>query len=334
MQKLEHLSPKIRDFIESHHENIQQTLESLESDRRRLHSRARKATYLTWCIIAAFAIFILGMGYVGPALLCGLIGIVFSVIIHSDSDDFAYHVHSSLIRHCVNEMGWSYIPNYDPSFRGPGFVQLNLGKYFSQTHKKWGLFRVRSPHRHVIEGVHHGLKFIAGESDSEIFTWKALTSEQEDEKFLNYVINVDLPIRFLGTTIILQDRMDEKTGPGNLKRVNIVSSEFERIYDVYSDDQTEARFILDPEVIRRLTILDAVVKHRNLRLIFDNNKAILLMRNPGELDNAPASIPLNEPKYVARIMSELDVILTAIDTIVWSAAHQSDYKSNVPTTGT
>ena len=62
--------------------------------------------------------------------------------------------------------------------------------------------------------------------------------------------------RFHGHTIMTQDKgkvgswFKEKTS--SFKRADLVDPEFEKLFDVFTTDQVEARYLIDPRIIENL----------------------------------------------------------------------------------
>jgi len=78
---------------------------------------------------------------------------------------------------------------------------------------------------------------------------------------------------FLGHTIVRRDigRLNPKTVNG-LKRVGFSSSKFEELFEVYSNDQVEARYLLTPDFIERLTLFADDYLGRNVQCVFAGNR--------------------------------------------------------------
>lgn len=70
-------------------------------------------------------------------------------------------------------------------------------------------------------------------------------------------------------------RMDK-----NLEEVTLEDSDFNECFDVYSDDQVEARYLITPTFIERFKNLSTVVFVLNTYCIFDKGNIYLLLGNP------------------------------------------------------
>ena len=95
----------------------------------------------------------------------------------------------------------------------------------------------------------------------------------ERRGFQGVIVSLPHHSSFQGVTIIRRDmrQLNPKQVQG-LKRVGFASSEFERIFEVYSDDQVEARFLLTPDLMERLIEFSEDYLGRNLQCAFIRDK--------------------------------------------------------------
>jgi len=90
-----------------------------------------------------------------------------------------------------------------------------------------------------------------------------------DMGFRGIIVSFPHKSRFLSRTIIREDR-----GVANpkvvdaMKRVGFVSSEFEKIFEVYSDDQVESRALITPDFMERLIALSGKVLGHRVQVCF------------------------------------------------------------------
>lgn len=95
---------------------------------------------------------------------------------------------------------------------------------------------------------------------------------------------MDFNKKFRGSTVILPDQMEKTIGymaktfqSLNFKRdqlVNLEDPEFEEDFVVYSTDQVEARYILSPSLMKRISQLKKKI-NKPIMLSFNNNKLYL-----------------------------------------------------------
>jgi len=111
--------------------------------------------------------------------------------------------------------------------------------------------------------------------------FKRYTFEQVGSTFLGMVAVMEFNKIFKGKTIILPDSMEKRIGYlaktfqslnlNNNQLVNLEDTEFENEFVVYSSDQIEARYILSPLLMQRITHLKKKI-NKPIMLSFKNNK--------------------------------------------------------------
>ena len=109
------------------------------------------------------------------------------------------------------------------------------------------------------------------EQDMDIAPY--LVTDDTRRGFQGVIISLPHHSNFQGVTIIRRDmgRLNPKKIEG-LKRVGFASSEFERIFEVYSDDQVEARYLITPDLMERLISFSDDYLGRNLQCAFIRDK--------------------------------------------------------------
>lgn len=126
--------------------------------------------------------------------------------------------------------------------------------------------------------------------------------------------------RFYGHTVIDRDRgkiaewFKEKTD--KLKRANLVDPEFEKTFDVYTNDQVEARYLIDPLMIERLTGLQKEYEGKNITAAFYDSKMLVLVRSShNHFEPASLHVPATDPRSVLNMKREIGEILSLIDRL-------------------
>jgi len=172
--------------------------------------------------------------------------------------DFSAQV-QSLRQYIYEALGWSYRPNVG----APGILMALQAA--SMVHSLTGAFNFRGE---VLGQGYQGQKFelvdvtarkvIRPKARKQDWQWGGQKAEQDDYNAIFDATNTDerggyegivlsMPHhdKFLGHTIIRRDLGRRNPAQVNgLKRVGFASLEFEGKFEVYSDDQVEARFLL------------------------------------------------------------------------------------------
>lgn len=141
---------------------------------------------------------------------------------------------------------------------------------------------------------------------------------------------IDVPKKIFGHTILKPNQhgffewINEKNL--DLDRANLVSPEFEDIYDVYTNDQVEARYLVHPVMIEKFTALSKEYEGGKLSAAYYQGKLLLLL--PSKKDHfEPADIKV-EATNIATLLDmkhELTTVLSIVDQL-----ELIDIKRDVP----
>lgn len=126
--------------------------------------------------------------------------------------------------------------------------------------------------------------------------------------------------KFYGHTLLDKDRskISEwfKEKSDGLKRANLVDPEFEKIFDVYTNDQVEARYLIDPVMIERLKALQDEYDGNSLTAAFYDSKLLVLIESKhNHFEPADLHIPATDPRSVISMKREIGEILSLIDRL-------------------
>lgn len=142
-------------------------------------------------------------------------------------------------------------------------------------------------------------------------------------KFQGILLHFEYPRNFLGTTIVSKAGSGTRLARKNaLNRVDIVASEFRNLFDVCSNDQTEARYLLSPDRLLRLIALSNYFSHRQIQAVFTQGHMTLALSTPDMFEVGDAWNGLIDQSRFADCLHELGLICDVIDgylTREWSA---------------
>lgn len=126
--------------------------------------------------------------------------------------------------------------------------------------------------------------------------------------------------KFLGHTILQRNAgkigqwFKEKST--NMKRANMVDPEFEKIFDAYTNDQVEARYLIDPLMIENLKALYEEYEGKTMSAAWYESKMLILVSsNHNHFEPAHIKIPATDPQSVLNMKREIGQILSIIDIL-------------------
>lgn len=133
--------------------------------------------------------------------------------------------------------------------------------------------------------------------------------------FAGQVLRIGFPKTFLGTTVV--NRNNQRWfPPKGLERVGLESSQFERIFEVFGNDQVEARFLVHPSFMERLMALETAMAGRNLRCAFDGGDLLVAIEGGDLFEVVDVFRPLPDRESTRKGVGELEAVLGLIDAIL------------------
>lgn len=126
--------------------------------------------------------------------------------------------------------------------------------------------------------------------------------------------------RFYGHTILDQDRGKIAewfaSRSHGLKKANMADPEFEKLFDAYTDDQVEARYIIDPIMIERLKALQEEYNgEKMVAAFYDSKMLILISSKHNHFEPANITVPATDPESILNMKKEIGEVLSIIDQL-------------------
>jgi hypothetical protein len=139
--------------------------------------------------------------------------------------------------------------------------------------------------------------------------------------FHGQLIRIAFPKRFHGVTVARRDAgifNVLRRWTTSLQRVGLGDSRLERAFEVYSNDQVEARYLIHPVFMERLLALESRFKGKNLRCAFEGGDLLIAIEGGDKFELGSMFARLDDieraraiVKDVAEIMRVIDAVLTA-----------------------
>ncbi len=132
--------------------------------------------------------------------------------------------------------------------------------------------------------------------------------------FGGVILSLDHKASFDTRTIICRDRglLNPKTVQ-EMQRVGLVDREFERRFEVYSSDQTEARALITPDFMERLMQFDDEYLGRNIQCGFLGHKLHICLEIDDRFDFNRLHIADNYKAIRSIVLHELAAVLTVLE---------------------
>jgi len=126
----------------------------------------------------------------------------------------------------------------------------------------------------------------------------------------------DMQKKFQGETIVVKDKgiLNRFAHYKNLAKVGLESPEFEKKYEVYSDSQIEARYILTPVMLEYMLALKN--SFSDIEFSFFDNRLFMNIRiKENYFEASNFFTPITSRKNIQKIFTELYLLFSIVDTL-------------------
>ena len=292
------------------------TLQVLENKRKELLRKGRSEGLIyaaIFLVVGVIALLILKLeGIFGPIVIVVISVIIFITCINNKSKIFSFFYKEEV----VDEIIHAFCPNaaYSPN----GGVGEDL-------FRNSGLFT--SPDRYhaedLIEGCLDKTSFICSEVHAEErrarYTKNGVRYYWVDI-FKGFLFIADFHKEFQGETTVLRDSFFKiKMGASRVKMEN---PDFEKVFDVFSTNQIEARYLITPSMMERMLKLDSNFK-KGVTISFRNSTILVAIPDSKNRFEADVWSSLSDMSILKSDFAVLQSLLEIVDelnlnTRIWS----------------
>lgn len=292
------------------------TLQVLENKRKELLRKGRSEGLIyaaIFLVVGVIALLILKLeGIFGPIVIVVISVIIFITCINNKSKIFS----SFYKEEVVDEIIHAFCPNatYSP----------NNG-VSEELFRNSGLFT--SPDRYhaedLIEGCLDKTSFICSEVHAE--ERRARSTKNGVQYYWEYIFKgflfiADFHKEFQGETTVLRDSFFKiKMGASRVKMEN---PDFEKVFDVFSTNQIEARYLITPSMMERMLKLDSNFK-KGVTISFRNSMILVAIPDSKNRFEADVWSSLSDMSILKSDFVVLQSLLEIVDelnlnTRIWS----------------
>jgi len=146
--------------------------------------------------------------------------------------------------------------------------------------------------------------------------------------FRGVMIRIGFPHNVEGVTVITRDKgvfnmfeaFGRKLKKKKLERIGLVDPKFEKIFEVYGNDQMIARYMLTPSFMERLLALESALEGKNVRALFDEDSGsgeLLIAAETGDqFEISSLFNPVPDKSKVMGVVDEIRLVTEIIDLLV------------------
>ena len=206
-----------------------------------------------------------------------------------------------------NKLGWHYSPSASPP---AAFLPMNG---YGMVVTRGNGFKFRG----AVDGVAYGAQ---GFSLTDV-TARKLPPKGHDEGpqragFEGVIVSLAHPTAFNGRTIIRRDMgpLNPKNVDG-MKRVGLVDLNFESLFEVYSDDQVEARDLITPDFKERLMFFNDAFLGRGVQIAFLGGRLHIALEIDDRFDFSRNVMAYDFKDGSGAILHEIGSIFTLLEDV-------------------
>lgn len=123
--------------------------------------------------------------------------------------------------------------------------------------------------------------------------------------------------RFYGRTLITRDAgFFRRFGGGKgMERAALEDPHFEKIFDVYTTDQVESRFLLTPDLMQKLVDLETAFHGGKLKCCFSEGEVLVTIQGGDLFQPGSMKKPLVDPSLVRELVDDVAAVFSLMDAI-------------------
>lgn len=137
--------------------------------------------------------------------------------------------------------------------------------------------------------------------------------------FRGQLIRIAFPKQFLGVTVVRRDAgvFNALRAVGSeMQRVGLGDARFERIFEVYSTDQMEARYLVHPVFMERLLALETAFKGKAVRCAFQSGELMIALEGGDKFEVGSMFEPLARQERARKVINDIAQVLNVMDAVL------------------
>ena len=292
------------------------TLQVLENKRKELLRKGRSEGLIyaaIFLVVGVIALLILKLeGIFGLIVIVVISVIIFITCINNKSKIFS----SFYKEEVVDEIIHAFCPNatYSPNDGVSEDLFRNSGLFTSPD---------RYHAEDLIEGCLDKTSFICSEVHAEERRTRSTKNGVQyywEDIFKGFLFIADFHKEFQGETTVLRDSFFKiKMG---VSRVKMENPDFEKVFDVFSTNQIEARYLITPSMMERMLKLDSNFK-KGITISFRNSMILVAIPDSKNRFEADVWSSLSDMNILKSDFAVLQSLLEIVDelnlnTRIWS----------------
>ena len=135
--------------------------------------------------------------------------------------------------------------------------------------------------------------------------------------FQGQCLRLDFHKTFYGRTLVTRDMgFFNRFGGGNgMQRAMLEDPKFEKIFEVYTTDQVEGRYLLTPDLMQKLVDLEEVFRGGKLKAAFDGGEMLITVQGGNLFEPGSMFKPLDSAGRVQELLKDFAAVFGLIDAV-------------------
>lgn len=172
---------------------------------------------------------------------------------------------------------------------------------------------------------YHSEDYFAGTHNNAKIRFCEIKLEKKSGKstvtvFRGLAILISMQKKFLSQTIVIKNAAalmqwfeEKKSG---LKRADLVDPEFEKMFTVYTNDQVDARYLIDPVIIERFKSMAEIYSAQGITASYYDRQLLLLIPSHIDLfEPAALEVSAEDKRSILHMEQEMEHIFQLIDQL-------------------
>lgn len=319
---LQGLPDEFRNFEQIFNERIRPALLEREEDRIKATKRAVQCRWIAGALVAAGVLGAILFQTIWVAVIIGFIGVIVYAGGEHGVNQLAKEAKSLIVVPIAEQFGLNFTVN-------PGQVQS------IRRHRDLGIVPGwdRAKYEDLITGTRREVDFELFEAHLEE---KRTTRDSRGNTRTTWVtvfkgqcLRLDFHKNFYGRTLVTRDLgfFNRLSAPRGMQRAGLEDPEFERIFEVYTTDQVESRYLLTPDLMQKLVDMERTFKGGKLKACFDGGEMLITVQGGNLFEPGSMFKPLDSPDRVRELLDDFNAVFNIIDAVTAGRIRVEQYHS-------
>lgn len=137
--------------------------------------------------------------------------------------------------------------------------------------------------------------------------------------FRGQCLRLDFHKTFYGRTLITRDAgfFNRFGGGKGMQRATLEDPVFEKIFEVYTTDQVESRYLLTPDFMQKLVDLEKTFKGGKLKAAFEGGEMFVTVQGGNLFEPGSMFKPLDSADRVRELINDFAAVFGLIDSVTF-----------------